>query len=94
MINKTAVDVLRGKIAELEAIRDALLPLASGQYIDPIFDKLREYYIQLRYDPFQFAESSGVALPAKLRLGTGCYGGAFSRRPSRTTSCCDCRGAG
>lgn len=37
MISKTAVDLLRGKIAELEAIRDALLPLASGQDIKPIF---------------------------------------------------------
>ena len=47
MISKTAIDLLRGKIAELEAIRDALLPLAPGQDINPIFDKLEEYYGQL-----------------------------------------------
>lgn len=67
MIGKTAVDLLRGKIAELEAIRDALLPLASGQDINPIFDQIEEYYRQLLgvigYDPTSVDEpdrSNGV----------------------------------
>jgi hypothetical protein len=72
MINKTAVDLLRGKIAELEAIRDALLPLASGQNIDPIFDKLEEFYVQLLNligcDTAQLEESKATkkAAPHKL----------------------------
>lgn len=47
MVNSKAVKIIQEKIEELESIRDQLLPLAPGANIDPIFEKIDEYYKKL-----------------------------------------------